>query len=240
MIGPLLTLQDVTIGYPGNPVLLNISFTLFPGESAAVLGPNGAGKTAFLKTIAGILSPVSGAVQFHHDSNGQGWRRIGYVPQRATVSGLLPLTVREVVEMGTYGHLKPWQRVGRKEQHQVNWAIEQVGMKEYAKHFYYALSGGQQQRVLIARALAADPAILILDEPLASLDRETVQMMVALLSKLQSETSLSLLWADHFVPDLLKVVQEVVVLGHKKLVRSRVNEIDDPAGRLSLLSQIDE
>jgi len=238
MTGPLLTLQDVTIGYPGHPVLLNISFTLFPGESAAVLGPNGAGKTAFLKTIAGILSPVSGIVQFHHDLNG--WRRIGYVPQRATVSGLLPLTVREVVEMGTYGHLKPWQRVGRKEHHQVNWAIEQVGMKEYARHVYSALSGGQQQRVLIARALAADPAILILDEPLASLDRETVEMIVALLSTLQSETSLSLLWADHFVPDLLKVVQEVVVLGNKKLVRSRVDAIDDPAGRFGLPSKIGE
>lgn len=216
----LLSLQDVAIGYPGNPVLRPVNLEIAIGESLAVLGSNGAGKTALLKTIAGILSPLDGVIRMNDSLNNHDIR-IGYVPQRRSVSGLLPLTVREVVEMGTYGELRPWQSVREKERERIDWAMSEVGITDLDRKSYADLSGGQQQRVLIARALSANPTILIMDEPLASLDRETVRSMVTLLAKLKQDSALTLLWADHFLPTMSEVVEEVLLLEEGKLVRSQ-------------------
>jgi len=125
----------------------------------------------------------------HHPSNSE-FVRVGYVPQRATGSGLLPLTIKEVVEMGTYGALKPWQRLGKKELDQLSWAMEQVGITELQNKRYSDLSGGQQQRVLIARALAMNPSVLVLDEPLASLDRKSARSTILLLNTLRTKDNM--------------------------------------------------
>ena len=170
MSSPILSLHQATIGYPRHPVLRHVTLELMPGESVAIFGPNGSGKTAFLKTMAGILPPLAGQLRIHATSDLEPVR-VGYVPQRATVSGLLPLTVGEVVEMGTYGNIKPWQRIGEDQRNWINWAMTQVDVTKLGKKAYSALSGGQQQRVLIARALAMNPSMLVLDEPLASLDQ---------------------------------------------------------------------
>ena len=224
MAKPILAFRGATIGYPRHLVLRNVSLEVFPGQSVAVFGPNGSGKTAFLKTVAGILPPLAGdfAVQ---QIGGAGVARVGYVPQRATVSGVLPLTVGEVVEMGTYGRLKPWQRFGSKERGRVAWAMEQVGLEGLARKAYSDLSGGQQQRVLISRALATDPAVLVMDEPLASLDRDSVRAMIVLLTKLRSEDGLTILWADHLVPALHEVVREVMLIENSRLIRSRIDTL---------------
>ena len=109
---PLISLENVTIGYPGFPILEKVSLEIFPGDSYAVLGPNGSGKTALLKTIAGILSPIEGRLD-RVPSERNISLTVGYVPQRAGLNGLLPLTVGEVIQMGTYGNVKPWQRLGK-------------------------------------------------------------------------------------------------------------------------------
>ncbi len=192
-------------------------------ETYAVLGPNGSGKTAFLKTIAGILLPLKGIVQPLAQEY-PGRLQIGYVPQREAVSGLLPLTVHEVIQMGTYGNLKPWQPLGDAARERIHWAKQEVGIGSIENKFYAELSGGQQQRVLIARALVGNPAILVLDEPLASLDKQTMQTILELLDKLKAETKLSLLWADHFVPELLAVVHNVLLIEEKSLQQSTVDE----------------
>ena len=214
MTNPLISLDHMTIGYPGVSILEKVSLEIFPGDSYAVLGPNGSGKTAFLKTIAGILSPIEGRMQ-RFTSEGNDSLRVGYVPQRAALNGLLPLTVGEVIQMGTYGNVKPWQRVGRVEQERIDWAKQEVEIEDLEQIRYSELSGGQQQRTLIARALASAPAILVLDEPLASLDTKTVQTMLRLLIKLKSDTDMTLLWADHFIPELLEVVQDVIEIGER-------------------------
>ena len=118
MASPIITLHQVTLGYPGHPVLPNVNLEVFPGDALAIFGPNGSGKTAFLKTVAGILSPLSGTMRIGDPAIAEPVS-LGYVPQRATVSRLLPLTVKEVVEMGTYGTLKPWQRLGKNELNQI-------------------------------------------------------------------------------------------------------------------------
>ena len=208
---PIVTFSQVTIGYPGHPILQKLNLEISRGDALAIVGQNGAGKTAFLKTVAGILRPLSGTVHCHHPSKSE-LVRVGYVPQQATVSGLLPLTVREVVEMGTFGTLNPWQRVGKKELDQLNWALDQVGMTDLQGKQYSGLSGGQQQRVLIARALAMNPSVLVLDEPLASLDRHSVRSMINLLNSLRAQEHMTILWVDHLLPALHQVVQEVLLV----------------------------
>ena len=214
MSTPLISLDNVTIGYPGFPILEQVSLKIFPGDSYAVVGPNGSGKTAFLKTIAEILSPLEGRLH-RLGSDGNDFLRVGYVPQRAALTGLLPLTVGEVVQMGTYGNAKPWQRLGSTDKEQIHWAIQEVEIEDLEQKRYSELSGGQQQRTLIARALASAPAVLVLDEPLASLDKKTVQTMLRVLIKLKSDTGITMLWADHFIPELLQVVQDVIEIGYR-------------------------
>lgn len=231
MAEPILTLREATVGYPGHPVLRDVTLDVFRGQSIAVVGPNGSGKTAFLKTVAGILRPLAGEVRLHTSIDG---RRggVGYVPQRATVSSLLPLTVYEVVEMGTYESAKPWRRVDAQAKERIAWALEEVGVTELARKAYTDLSGGQQQRVLIARALATNPAILVMDEPLASLDRDSVRSMVVLLARLRSEEGLTMLWADHFVPALREVVRDVMLIEDARLIWSRIEVLLDRERRL--------
>lgn len=214
----ILTLTNATIGYPGHPVLREVNLEIGAGQTVAVLGPNGSGKTALLKTVAGVLPLLEGDLRIRGDGSG-GPARVGYVPQRASVVGLLPLSVREVVEMGTYGRLGPWQRLGPRERGRVDWAVEEVGLQGLTRKQYANLSGGQQQRVLIARALAAEPSLLVMDEPLASLDRKAVAAMLALFGQLRADTGLTMLWADHFVPALEEVARELMLIEDERLVR---------------------
>ncbi len=220
---PLISLDNVTIGYPSVPILEQVSLEICSGDSYAVLGPNGSGKTALLKTLAGILSPIDG--RLHRQlSEGNNTVRVGYVPQRASLNGLLPLTVEEVIQMGTYGNVKPWQRLGKGERERIDWAKQEVEIEDLEQKRYAELSGGQQQRTLIARALASAPAVLVLDEPLASLDKKTVQMMLQLLVKLKTDTGMTLLWADHFIPELLQVVQDVIEIEYRTVQTQTVEQ----------------
>ena len=220
----LLSLHQVNIGYLGKTVLRNVSLDIASGESVAILGSNGSGKTTFLKTIAGIFPVLSGEIRFASPEAGRPIR-IGYVPQRMSMEGVLPLTVAEVVEMGTYGNLKPWQSLNAQERKSVDWSLNSVDIENLRHKLYWELSGGQQQRVLIARAMVAHPDLLVLDEPLASLDRDSVRSMVALLGKLKTGTGVTLLWADHFLPALQEVVQEVLLIEGTGLVRYQADDI---------------
>jgi ABC-type Mn2+/Zn2+ transport system ATPase subunit len=220
----LLSLHQVNIGYLSKAVLRNVTLDIASGESVAILGSNGSGKTTFLKTIAGIFPVLSGEIRFASPEAGRPVR-IGYVPQRMSMDGVLPLTVVEVVEMGTYGSLKPWQGLKAKEQESVDWSLNCVDIENLRHKLYWELSGGQQQRVLIARAMVSHPDLLVLDEPLASLDRDSVRSMVALLGKLKMGTGMTLLWADHFLPALQEVVQEVLLIEGTDLVRYQADDI---------------
>ena len=220
----LISLHQVSIGYLRKAVLRNVTLNIASGESVAILGSNGSGKTTFLKTIAGIFPVLSGEIRFTSPEAGRSLR-IGYVPQRMSMDGVLPLTVEEVVEMGTYGSLKPWQSLNAQKRESVDWSLHSVDIENLRHKLCWELSGGQQQRVLIARAMVSHPDLLVLDEPLASLDRHSVRSMVALLGKLKASAGLTLLWADHFLPALQEVVQEVLLLEGSGLVRYQADDI---------------
>ncbi|WP_447971747.1 metal ABC transporter ATP-binding protein [Nitrospira sp. M1] len=212
----LLSLDHVSIGYAEKVVLRDVSLKVYPGASMALLGSNGSGKTTFLKTLAGIIPILNGQLTLNRTSNGQAVR-VGYIPQRAMLNGLFQLKAKEVVEMGTYGTLRPWQGLGSDERDRVEWSMREVEMTHCRNEPYALLSGGQQQRLLIARALASNPDILLLDEPLASLDQQSIQSMLALFTKLQADVNLALIWADHALPTLDGVLRDALTIEQQTL-----------------------
>ncbi len=179
----------------GQPALEGVSFTLQAGRLLGVVGPNGAGKTTLLRVVAGDLSPTSGEVRVF------GQRPslhlcIGYLPQRAEVDFRFPLTVADVVAMGRYGRLGVLGRWGGEDGRKVQEALHKVGLERLARRSIAQLSGGERQRMFIARALAQEAHLLLLDEPLAGLDAPAQVALLGLVHEL-CEGGISVVLALH-------------------------------------------
>jgi zinc transport system ATP-binding protein len=167
-----LSLDRVGVVLDGRPIVRDVTFEVAPGQVVAILGANGSGKSTLLKALVG-LNPVSqGSVSLFgtpqprfHD-----WHRVGYVPQRSTPGTGVPATVREVVASGRIARRRPFWPMARHEHEIVDAAVELVGLAGRSGHAVGTLSGGQQQRVLVARTLAGEPDLLLLDEPNAGVD----------------------------------------------------------------------
>jgi manganese/iron transport system ATP-binding protein len=167
---PVVAFEGVTVRYgDGQPALENVSFRLERGERVAIVGPNGAGKSTLLKAIAGILVPSTGTVDVYGAVAG-GHICIGYVPQRSQVDWNFPVTVADVVLMGRVARIGLFRQAGREDRRLVAESLAQVGMGDLSGRQIGELSGGQQQRVFIARALAQEAELLLMDEPLTGLD----------------------------------------------------------------------
>jgi manganese/iron transport system ATP-binding protein len=182
---PVVAFERVTARYNGSePALDEVSFQLWPGERVAIVGPNGAGKSTLLKIIAGILSPTAGAVDVYGHSAG-GHICIGYVPQRTQVDWSFPVTVTDVVMMGRIARIGLFRHAGRRDWQMARESLAQVGLADLADRQIGALSGGQQQRVFIARALAQEAELLLMDEPLTGLDIPSQEAIFAILDSLR-------------------------------------------------------
>lgn len=180
-------IHDMTVAYHRRPVLWDIDLTLPEGKLVGIVGPNGAGKTTLIKASLGLVPLASGKVEIYGKSYDEQRRLVGYVPQRESVDWDFPVTVREVVLMGTYGRLGWFHRPGRKERETADRCLEQVGMAAFANRQIRQLSGGQQQRVFLARALAQDAQLYFLDEPFSGVDAATEAAIVDLLQTLRSD-----------------------------------------------------
>src|SRR5262252_7323072 len=194
MSGTLLTLRDVNLGYDSRVVLEHLSFAVEGGECLALVGPNGAGKTTLLRGILGLIPVLAGQIEYGFDRSTS---PPGYVPQRETLDPIFPLTVFEVVLMGTYGRLALLRPVGRRQRQLAADCLEQVGLADLADRPFWALSGGQKQRVLIARALAVEPRLLLLDEPTAGVDPGAATAIMDLIARWHLAQGLTVVRVSH-------------------------------------------
>jgi ABC-type Mn2+/Zn2+ transport system ATPase subunit len=173
---------DVTAGYDDRAALESVNLDLPAGSLVAIFGPNGGGKTTLLKLLAGVLQPWTGTVEVLGAPAGQAARRVAYVPQAELVDWGFPVSVRDVAMMGRYPNLGPLRRPGRPDRRAVAAALERVGMTDAADVQIGALSGGQRRRAFLARAIAADPDLFLLDEPVTGVDVTTQEDLMALLA----------------------------------------------------------
>jgi ABC-type Mn2+/Zn2+ transport system ATPase subunit len=174
-------LASVDAGYDERVVLEDVSLVIEPGTLLAVVGPNGAGKSTLLKVMAGLLRPWRGRVEVLGAPPGVEARRVAYVPQAELVDWAFPVTVADVVMMGRYPRLGPVRRPGRDDHRAVGEALDKVGMSQHARAQIGQLSGGQRRRVFLARALAGQPDIYLLDEPVTGIDATTQEDLMDIL-----------------------------------------------------------
>jgi len=183
---PVIEVTDLTVMYGDRPVLWDVDWQVPAGVLMAVVGPNGAGKTTLLRTILGLVRPVAGSVTVFGRPPAEARRWIAYIPQRAAVDWDFPATVLDVVLMGRYGHLGWVRRPGARDRERALEALAQVGMVHLAHRQIGQLSVGQQQRVFVARALAQDAYLYLMDEPFAGVDATTEQALIEVLRGLKA------------------------------------------------------
>ena len=170
---PAIRVRDLTVSYGPVPALLDVSVDIPKGQLVGVIGPNGSGKSTLIKSILGFVKPDVGRIEIFGMDVSLAKGKVAYVPQRGAVDWDFPITVREVAVMGRYGHRRWWRDLSREDYRYADEALEKVRMSEFKKRQIGQLSGGQQQRVFMARALAQDADILLLDEPFAGVDAAT-------------------------------------------------------------------
>lgn len=223
----VLELNNVSFRYGDNEVLKDISFVVPEGDYLGVIGPNGAGKTTLLKIILGLLQPATGSAKlFGKDVRKfKEWSRIGYVPQKATnFDAGFPATVEEVVLMGRYAGKGLLKAVNQIDRDFVREALELVDMWNYRNRIIGDLSGGQQQRVFIARALAAKPEVIFLDEPTTGIDEVASESFYALLKKLNQELKMTVILISHDVDMVVKEAKHVACVDRVLVCHDQASE----------------
>ena len=209
----VVALGAAVVGYGERPVLRGVDVTLRRGDVLALLGPNGSGKSTLVRAVLGLVPLRSGTLDlFGVPAAGfrERWR-IGYVPQRHTVAGGVPSTVREVVSSGRLARRRPFAPETRRDRAAVHAALETVHLMEKERHDVSQLSGGQQRRTLIARALAAEPEVLVMDEPTAGVDAANQEILADTMARLVAAGTTILLVAHELGP-LAPVITRVVRL----------------------------
>ncbi|WP_222195160.1 metal ABC transporter ATP-binding protein [Modestobacter italicus] len=208
-----LTVRGGGFGHGRDAVLTGVDLTVHPGEVVAVRGPNGAGKSTLVRGVLGLCETHSGEVRLFGEPRARfrDWHRVGYVPQRHTVTGGVPVTVRELVSSGRLNRLRAWQRFGEADRCAVDCALEGAGLAGFDRRLVAELSGGQQRRALLARALAGDPELLLLDEPTAGVDAASQRVLASTLAGL-AETGAAVAVVLHELGPLAEVVTRTVTL----------------------------
>lgn len=210
---PLVSLQNVNLGYDGSePVLQHVDLTIYPGDLIGLAGPNGSGKTTLFRTVLGLLPILSGVL-----SRNCPLSNFGYVPQSAALDAQFPLSTAEVVEMGAYGRVRPYEFFPAAEKRQIGEILEQVGLRHLAAKPFFSLSGGQKQRILIARALMVKPKIMILDEPLSGVDEDSRRSISELLIQLTRQDGLAIFFSSHDISMVRMVADRLLRVDKGKI-----------------------
>jgi ABC-type Mn2+/Zn2+ transport system ATPase subunit len=221
----IITLESLAIGYDGQAVLSGISLAIARDSFTAILGANGTGKSTLLKTLLGLQPPIGGTIQI----GSTGIKPVfGYVPQAIQFDPLYPLTGFDVALMGTFGRVGPMKFPSRAEKDFVHDCLCATAADEFAQKKFSTLSGGQKQRVLIARALAAKPDILVLDEPTAGVDVKATRSLLEFISQIHEERKLTVLLVTHDLPLVRKHAQQIVWLHNGAVLHGTVAELFTP------------
>jgi len=241
---PILEVHDLTVSYDQQPVLWNVDLSLPAGQLIGILGPNGAGKSTLIKSIMGLIPPTSGYIKIFNKALQEVRTRISYVPQRESVDWNFPASVLDVVVMGTYGKLGLFRRPGKKEVQIAQEALKQVGMTAFVTRQISELSGGQQQRVFIARALAQQADLYLMDEPFAGVDMATETAIFQLLQDM-ARTGKTVLVVHHDIHSAMNFFEWVIMLnlhlvasGPKDQVMTEELLRKTYGGKLNLLTQV--
>lgn len=238
--------HDVTVAYHRRPVLWDVDVLLPAGRLIAVVGPNGAGKSTLLKAILGLVPIASGKIELFGRPLSRVRSRVGYVPQRETVDWDFPIDALGVVLMGRYGRLGWIRRPGHRDHEVARHALAEVGMEAFAGRQISQLSGGQQQRIFLARALAQQADLYLMDEPFAGVDAATEAAIVEVLRELRA-AGRTVIAVHHDLQTVPRYFDHVVMLNMRLVAAGPVEAVfthenlqQTYGGRLTLLDQAAE
>ena len=207
-VTPIIAFENLSFSYDGSAVLENVTFAVTEREFACIVGPNGGGKTTLLKLALGLLKPAQGTVRVFGQSPEQARARIGYMPQNVHLDPKFPVSVLDVVLMGRLGSGRGFGPYRRKDRAAAEQALQDVGLFDLRHRSFSTLSGGQQRLLLIARAIACQPELLLLDEPTANLDPRVEQELYRVLDELNKR--LTVVMVSHDLAFVSRFVQKVI------------------------------
>lgn len=220
---PILDVHNVSVQYNGRTALENISFHLHVGERIAVVGPNGAGKSTLFKVVAGVLQPTRGEVTIS-GSGPTAHSCIAYIPQRSQVDWNFPVSVADVVMMGRSAKLGLFKGPQKKDWDFVNHALETVDLGQLSRRQIGQLSGGQQQRMFIARALAQEAELMLMDEPLTGLDTPAQESLLDLLDKLRAD-KVTVMVATHDLEQASRHFDRIMLLNRRMIAFGAADKV---------------
>ncbi len=235
--------HDLTVAYQHKPVLWDIDFEVEEGQVIGIIGPNGAGKSTLIKAILGLVPKTSGRILIYGEIYKKQRSLVGYVPQRESVDWDFPVNALDVVSMGLYGKIGWCKPVTKHYKNLAMFAMERVGMADYAHRQISQLSGGQQQRIFLARALAQDAQIYFMDEPFVGVDAATEKAIVTILHDLKSKGKTVLIvhhtlqTVKQYFDSLIMLNMRIVATGLTKNVFTQENLHKTYGGRLTLLEE---
>ncbi len=241
---PVLEVHDLTVSYDKKPVLWNIDFSIPKGKLVGIIGPNGAGKSTMLKSVMGLVDKQSGYVKVFNQELDDVRERISYVPQRESVDWDFPASVLDVVLMGRYGRRGLFKRVTKEDKEIAMESLAKVNMQDYAARQIAQLSGGQQQRVFIARSLAQQANLYLMDEPFAGVDASAESSILNLLQEMRAEQK-TIMVVHHDLQSAYEYFDWIVLLNMRLVASGSKEEVFTPellqetyGGKLTLLDSL--
>jgi len=239
---PALEIHDLTVSYHRKPVLWGVDLAIGDGQLVGIIGPNGAGKSTLIKAVMGLLPISSGWVKCYGQPVHKQRRLIGYVPQRESVDWDFPVTAFDVVLMGRYGHAGLLRRPRREDRQVARECLQRVGMAQFAARQISNLSGGQQQRVFLARALAMESRIYLMDEPFVGVDAATESSIIEMLKDLRDQGKTCLV-VHHDLQTAREYFDTMILLNMRLVAHGPTSEVFTPellqktyGGRLTILA----
>ena len=220
----VLEVKDLCVNYGKVVALCDVDFRTSCGQSVALVGPNGAGKSTLLKSLAGLIRPQCGEIRWRGKAMTKSSHEIAYLPQREEIDWNFPATVRGIVEMGRYPHLSWWRRFSHNDQVKVDQALLAMDLMDLQNRQISALSGGQQQRAFLARALAQEAHVFLLDEPFTGLDIDAQERLAVLMRTLTSEGRL-VIASHHDLESVEAIYDEALMQATRQVAFGAVKEV---------------